>query len=117
MTWIDGFQPGDVFYDVGAACGLLSMYAALLPGIDIYAFEPKAPSFGVLVEHLAMNGMGSRVFPLCVALSEVTRRHTPLFILNGRWVLAEIRSAAPRISLALHIRYSARARWPTAWTT
>lgn len=72
MTWIDGFQSGDVFYDVGAAGGLLSMYAALLSGIEIYAFEPKATSFGVLVEHLAMNGMGGHVFPLCIALSDVT---------------------------------------------
>jgi FkbM family methyltransferase len=70
LAWMDGFEAGDVFYDVGAATGLFSMYAALKPGVAVYAFEPKATSFGVLVEHLAMNGMGDRVFPLPVALSD-----------------------------------------------
>ena len=54
------------------ATGLFSMYAALRPDIAVYAFEPKATSFGVLVEHLALNGMGERVFPLCIALSDRT---------------------------------------------
>jgi FkbM family methyltransferase len=73
LAWMDAFGPGDVFYDVGAATGLFSMYAALKPGVVVYAFEPKATSFGVLVEHLAMNGMGDRVFPLPVALSDATQ--------------------------------------------
>ncbi len=72
LTWMDGFGAGDVFYDVGAATGLFSMYAALTPGVTVYAFEPKATSFGVLVEHLALNGMGERVFPLPIALSDKT---------------------------------------------
>ncbi len=72
LAWMDGFEAGDVFYDVGAATGLFSMYAALKPGVAVYAFEPKATSFGVLVEHLALNGMGDRVFPLAIALSDKT---------------------------------------------
>ena len=70
LGWIDGFASGDVLYDVGAATGLFSMYAALRPGVSVYAFEPKATSFGVLIEHLALNGLGERVFPLCLALSD-----------------------------------------------
>lgn len=72
LAWIDGFAPGEVFYDVGAATGLLSMYAALDPSLAVYAFEPKATSYGVLVEHLALNDMGDRVFPLCLALGDTT---------------------------------------------
>ncbi len=72
LAWMDGFSAGDVYYDIGAATGLLAMYAALRPDIAVYAFEPKATSFGVLVEHLALNGMGKRVFPLCIALSDKT---------------------------------------------
>jgi FkbM family methyltransferase len=72
LAWMDEFESGDVFYDVGAATGLFSMYAALQPGVTVYAFEPKATSFGVLVEHLALNSLGERVFPLCVALSDRT---------------------------------------------
>ncbi len=72
VAWMDELQPGDVLYDVGAATGLFAMYAALKPGVVVYAFEPKATSMGVLVEHLALNGLGERVFPLPVALSDTT---------------------------------------------
>jgi FkbM family methyltransferase len=72
LAWIDTIQAGETLWDVGAATGLLSMYAALNPGVRIYAFEPKATSFGVLIEHLALNKMGDRVFPLCVAFSDET---------------------------------------------
>jgi FkbM family methyltransferase len=72
LAWIDAMPDGAVFYDIGAATGLFSLYAALRPGLTVYAFEPKATSFGVLVEHLALNQMGERVFPLPVALSDTT---------------------------------------------
>jgi FkbM family methyltransferase len=72
LEWIDAMAPGDVFYDVGAATGLFSLYAAQRSGITVYAFEPKATSYGVMIEHLALNGMGERVFPLPVALSDTT---------------------------------------------
>jgi FkbM family methyltransferase len=73
LSWIDSFSASEVFYDVGAATGLLSMYAALSPGVQVYAFEPKATSLGVLVEHLALNGLGEQVFPVAVALAERTQ--------------------------------------------
>jgi len=72
LDWIDSIPANETLWDVGAATGLLSMYAALTPGARIYAFEPKATSFSVLVEHLALNHMGDRIFPLCVALSDAT---------------------------------------------
>jgi FkbM family methyltransferase len=72
LAWIRTFAPGEVFYDIGAATGLFSMYAALKEGTQVFAIEPKGTSFGVLIEHLALNGLGARVFPLCVALSDVT---------------------------------------------
>lgn len=72
LEWIDAMPEGAVFYDVGAATGLFSMYAALRPGLSVYAFEPKATSFGVMVEQLALNDLGERVFPIPVALSDET---------------------------------------------
>ena len=41
IAWIDSFEPGSVFYDIGANVGVYSLYAASLDrGIKIYAFEP-----------------------------------------------------------------------------
>lgn len=71
LAWIDGFKDGESLWDVGAATGLFAVYAARR-GIKVTAFEPKATSFGVLVEHLALNGVGDQVFPVCVAFSDKT---------------------------------------------
>lgn len=68
LTWINGFRAGDVLWDIGASLGLYSLYAALDPRIAVYAFEPSGFNFGILVEHIALNGMGERIHPLCVAL-------------------------------------------------
>jgi FkbM family methyltransferase len=71
LAWIDGFAPGETLWDIGAATGLFAIYAARR-GIKVMAFEPKATSFGVLVEHLALNGVGDQVFPACLAFSDQT---------------------------------------------
>jgi FkbM family methyltransferase len=71
LRWIDAMTAGEVLWDIGAASGLFSIYAAL-KGLKVFAFEPKATSFGVLIEHLALNDCGSKVFPMCVALSDRT---------------------------------------------
>jgi len=82
LAWIDGFTAGDTLWDVGANIGLYALYAALDPTIRVLAFEPSAFNFGLLVEHIALNRMGDRVKPLCVALGnslelgELCMRHT-----------------------------------------
>ena len=71
LAWIDGMSPGETLWDVGAAFGQFSLYAARL-GLQVVAFEPKAPSYGLLVEHVALNGLGQGVTALCLALSDRT---------------------------------------------
>lgn len=72
LGWIESFADGETLWDIGAATGLLSMYAAMNPGTRVLAFEPSATSHGVLVEHLALNGLGDRVSPSCIAFSDQT---------------------------------------------
>lgn len=72
LAWIDeAIRPGETLWDVGANIGLYALYAALR-GIDVVAFEPKAMTFGLLVEHIALNRLGDRIVPLCLALSDTT---------------------------------------------
>lgn len=68
LTWIDGFKAGDSLWDIGANVGIYALYAALDPTLTVHAFEPSGFNFGPLVDHIALNGMGERVKPLCVAL-------------------------------------------------
>ena len=72
LDWIDqDIAPGEVLWDIGAAFGQFSLYAGKR-GIRTVAFEPKATSYALLVEHTALNGLGAMVTPLCVALSDKT---------------------------------------------
>jgi FkbM family methyltransferase len=82
LAWIDGFAPGEILWDIGANIGLYSLYAALSPDVRVYAFEPSGYSFGPLVDHIALNGLGERVRPFCIAfgsrteLGELCMSHT-----------------------------------------
>lgn len=71
LAWVDDHvKPGDVVWDIGAAIGVMAMYMALDPQVRVVAFEPKAASYALLVDHLALNGMGDRVAAYCLALSD-----------------------------------------------
>ena len=70
LKWVDEhIKPGDVVWDIGAAIGVIAMYVALDPTVRVVAFEPKAASYALLVDHLSMNGLGERVAAYCLALS------------------------------------------------
>lgn len=47
LAWIDGFQPGDTFLDIGANIGIYSLYAAK-KGIRTVAVEPHPGNFYAL---------------------------------------------------------------------
>jgi FkbM family methyltransferase len=83
LEWIDTWvNPGEVIYDVGAAIGVMAMYAALDPSVKVIAFEPKAASFALLCDHLHLNGMTDRVLPFCLALSDSAPRLASLRLHN-----------------------------------
>lgn len=73
LLWLDDHvREGETLWDVGACVGIYSTYAALRPGVRVVAFEPKAANYGLLVEHIQINGMGERIVPLCIALGDRT---------------------------------------------
>ena len=72
LEWIDGFQAGDVFYDIGANVGAYSVYAAKRKGVRVIAVEPNPFSFHVLTRNLALNQVFGEVTPLCLALGART---------------------------------------------
>ena len=71
LAWIDGFGPGEVLWDIGGAFGQFALYAGRR-GAKVVAFEPKANSYGLLVEHIALNGLGDQVTALPLALSDAS---------------------------------------------
>jgi FkbM family methyltransferase len=71
MEWIDGFPEGDVFWDIGANIGVYTLYAAGR-GLRVFAFEPAAVNYFVLVKNIEINEMEDRASSLNLALHEKT---------------------------------------------
>ena len=71
LEWIDTcIKPGDTVWDIGANIGAYALYAGTIENVTVYAFEPGALNFGLMVEHIQLNGLGERVLPICAAFSD-----------------------------------------------
>jgi len=68
VRWIETFDVGDVFYDVGANVGSYSLVAAQ-NGARVYSFEPEAMNYGRLIQNIGLNpDIEDRITPICSAL-------------------------------------------------
>jgi FkbM family methyltransferase len=54
-AWIEGFRKEAVFYDVGASCGIYSIYASVAAQAKVYAFEPDSSNHSILVQNTFLN--------------------------------------------------------------
>jgi FkbM family methyltransferase len=74
VDWIRGFGPADVFFDIGANTGALSLLAGTAHGgrVPVFAFEPAFDNFESLVRNVLANGLESVITPLQVALFDET---------------------------------------------
>jgi O-methyltransferase len=74
LEWMRTFDTGEVFYDIGANVGGLTLAAAAMhPGrLRIVAIEPSFSNFESLVRNLSRNALLDRTIPLQVALLDRT---------------------------------------------
>lgn len=69
VAWLRKMEKDSVLFDVGANIGLYTLLA-WKQGVRVFAFEPEAQNFAVLVRNCAMNGIGKdRVvsYPFCIS--------------------------------------------------
>jgi FkbM family methyltransferase len=71
IQWIDGFNKGDVLWDIGANVGVYSLYAALR-GSPVVAFEPSPGNYYLISKNVEINEMDSQVSVYCIAFSNET---------------------------------------------
>ena len=55
IDWIDRFEPGTVFWDIGANVGVFSLYAARRGHARVFAFEPAAVNYFLLSANCEVN--------------------------------------------------------------
>ena len=79
IRWIDGFESGDVFWDIGANVGVFGLYAVRQRGVRVLAFEPSADNFAVLCRNVEINAFEDYMVPYCIALAG----DTELGVLNS----------------------------------
>ena len=72
IDWLRAFPPGAVFFDVGANVGMYSLFAALVRGATVCAFEPESQNYAALNRNIALNAMDRRIVAYCAALAEGT---------------------------------------------
>jgi len=68
IAWIDSFEPGSIFWDIGASVGVFSLYAALATDTRVVAFEPAAVNYYLLSANCEVNKLQERVDCLLVGL-------------------------------------------------
>ena len=77
IEWIETFDEGDVFWDIGANVGAYSLYAARAGKVSrVLAFEPSPWNFAALVRSANLNGWSDRIATYCVAMSDRTKLDT-----------------------------------------
>lgn len=73
LDWIDRFDAGDVFWDIGANTGPYVMYAAAAGRAGrIVAFDPSPWNWWVLAEQVRRSGLDGLVRAYSIALSDTS---------------------------------------------
>ena len=88
IKWIDDFDAGTVFWDIGANVGVYSLYAAIRKDISVLSFEPSAANFHVLSKNIHLNQLSGRITAYCLAFS-------------GRTELGLLNMASPSMGAAI----------------
>jgi FkbM family methyltransferase len=73
IDWLQTIKAGDVVYDIGANVGSYTILAGL-KGAEVYAFEPEAQNYALLVRNMQLNGIKPNAY--CVALSDEEKAGT-----------------------------------------
>ncbi len=55
IRWLERMGHGDVYWDIGANVGLYAIYAAKFSGCRVFAFEPEAQNYALLIQNMVMN--------------------------------------------------------------
>ena len=70
IEWLRAMPEGAAFLDIGANVGMYSVFAGLVRGARVYAFEPEAENYALLNANIRLNGLQDRVTAFCAGMSD-----------------------------------------------
>lgn len=70
IEWIDKFDVGDVFWDIGANVGVYTLYAAAANKGPVVAFEPSSSNYSILNRNIEINEFSKQTAAYCIAMSD-----------------------------------------------
>jgi FkbM family methyltransferase len=73
LAWIDSFAENETLFDIGANVGMYTVYAAVMRGAHVYAFEPEALNYAELNKNIYLNGLHETSLAYGLALSDVDK--------------------------------------------
>jgi FkbM family methyltransferase len=73
IEWLEAITPGSVLLDVGANVGMYTVFAAVISGARVFAFEPESQNYALLCKNIVTNGITEQVTAYCAALSDVAK--------------------------------------------
>lgn len=69
LKWIESFSKDDVYFDIGGNVGMYAIYAGVIAGCRVFAFEPESLNYADLNKNIHLNGLHERVTAYCMAVS------------------------------------------------
>ena len=72
INWIRNFKKDSIFFDIGANVGMYSIFAAIIKDINVYAFEPAANNFQILMENTVVNKLTEKITSFPIGISDVS---------------------------------------------
>lgn len=70
IEWLHSFAANDVFVDIGANVGIYTMYAGMIAGARVYAFEPESQNYAELCRSILLNAAHNKITAFCAAMSD-----------------------------------------------
>ena len=73
LRWISEFKNAEILYDIGANMGIFSIFAAIVYGVKVKAFEPSLNEAKSMTDSIFLNGISDSVnlFGGCALSNEV----------------------------------------------
>lgn len=69
INWINTFEKGSIFWDIGANIGLYSLYASIISKCKTYSFEPSVFNLEILARNINLNSQNNNITLIPISLS------------------------------------------------